>query len=70
MNEKATDRLIELHDTLDTQAKKFAELRNELMKEKSFTLANDLYKIENYIHSIQAKTCNLLKDLTTEKQTA
>ena len=70
MNEKATDRLIELHDTLDTQSKKFAELRNELMKEKSFALANDLYKIENYIHSIQATTCKLLKDLTTEKQTA
>lgn len=67
MKEKAIDRLIELHDTLDTQTKKFAELRNELIKKKSFALAHDLYKIEEHVHAIQSSTCRLLKELTIEK---
>jgi hypothetical protein len=68
MKERATDRLIELHHTLDIQAKKFAELRNELVKEKSFALANDLYKVEEYVYSIMRTSLKLLKDLTNENK--
>lgn len=67
MKETAIDRLIELHDTLDKQSKKFVELRNELMSKKDFALVNDLYKIEISVYSIQASTCELLNELTNTK---
>ena len=69
MKEKVKTQLVNFHSSIDEQTRQLTDLRNELMKDKTYDVAKDIFEIESYLHGLQAMTCNLLLNLEVEKHT-
>ena len=66
MKDKVQQQLTKLHNTLEKEFKELSELRNELIKVQQFEMANDIFRMEDKVHNLQADVCRNLYDLKNE----
>jgi hypothetical protein len=69
MKEKTNKYLTELYASFETETEKLTVFRNELMKDRSYEIAHEIFRIECRIRALQLLTTELLKDIELDKFT-
>ena len=64
MKEKVKRQLASLHSNLDKEFRDLSNLRNDLILAKDYSLATEISKLEERIHSLQVITLRELDELT------
>lgn len=60
--------LTSLYSSLDNEAKKLNELKNNLVKGERYETARSVHRIESDVHDIQNLVCRLLDELTAPER--
>ena len=66
MKEKVKKQLASLHSSLDKEFRDLSNLRNDLILAKNYSLASDIQKLEERLHSLQVMTLRELDELTLD----